>query len=130
MLIAALSVVFHGAFAVMAHPLRAEAQINFDCDGHGKIAVAQQYEHSSHGSHHHEALPASSSDASGRADHHGKVKDANNCCSAVSAALLPRGEAGELTEAKPTRLTAILQIAGDGHAPPTPSKPPRQTYQS
>lgn len=129
MLIAALSVVFHGAFAVMAHPL-SQVEIHHDCDGHGKIAGAQQSPHSSHDSQHRVSLLVSSPEVGDHADHHGKIKDANSCCSAVSAALLPRGQAGELTEAKPARLRAVLQIAGDGQAPPTPSKPPRQTYQS
>lgn len=128
MLIAALSVVFHGAFAVMAHPLQAEADHN--CNGHSKLAVAEPSQHNTHGSHHHEAWHASSPDVSDHADHHGKIKDANTCCSAVSAAVLPHGYTGGITEVTPARLRAVLQIAGDGQAPPTPSKPPRQTYQS
>lgn len=128
MLIAALSVVVHGAFAVMAHPLQSLA--SHLCDGHGKPAAAEQAPNSAHGSHHNAIMSVSRPAADDHASHHGKFKDANTCCSAVSAALLPRGQAGEMTEAKPARFRAVLRVTGDGHAPPTPSKPPRQTYQS
>lgn len=128
MLIAALSVVFHGAFAVMAHPLQSQAHLN--CDGHGKHVAADQSPHSSHGSQYDEVPAASSADVGGDADHHGKLKDANSCCSAVSAALLPHGPVGELTESKPARLRAVLRVRGDGQTPPAPSKPPRRAYQS
>lgn len=128
MLIAALSVVFHGAFAIMAHPLQSPA--SHHCDGHGKPVAAEQAPNSAHGSHHNAVTSASPPAAHDHASHQGKLKDANTCCSAVSAALLPRGQAGEMTGAKPARLRAVLQVTGDGHAPPTPSKPPRQTYQS
>ncbi|MCU0732493.1 MAG: hypothetical protein MUE84_13035 [Hyphomonas sp.] len=128
MLIAALSVVFHGAFAVIEHPLQVQA--HHDCDGHGKLVAAEQSPHGSHGSHHHEVLPVSSPEVGDHADQHGKIKDANSCCSTVSAALLPRGQAGEILDAKPARLRAVLRVTGDGEAPPTPSKPPKQTYQS
>lgn len=128
MLVAALSVVFHGAFAVIAHPLQAQAHHN--CIGHGKVVVAEQSLHGSRGSHHDNQLPAPGPAGGDYANHHGKLKDSNSCCSAVSAAVLPPGYTGGMTEVTPARLSAVLTVMGDGEAPPTPAKPPRQTYLS
>ncbi len=126
MLIAALSVVFHGAFAVIAHPVKIEATHN--CEGHTKLAMAEQSREIAHGSHQHSQSAAPATDEHG--GHHGKIKDANTCCSAVSAAVLPRTQAGSIAGISTARLRAVLAVTGEGHAPPTPSKPPRPAYQS
>lgn len=126
MLAAALSVVFHGASAVLAHPLKVEAFHH--CEGHNKVTVVEHTPDSAHGSHHHSMLPAPSTD--NPCEHHGKIKDVNSCCSAVSAAVLPFGQTGDIAEVSAGSLRAVLAVTGDGHAPPTPSKPPRQSYQS
>ena len=123
MLITALSVVFHGAFAVMAHPLKVEAFHH--CEGHAKLAVAEQSPEIAQGLHQYSHSPAASPHA-----HHGKIKDANTCCSSVSAIVLPRGQVGTIVQTTAARLRAVLAVTGEGYAPPTPSKPPRQTYQS
>lgn len=126
MLISALSVVFHGAFAVMAHPLKVEAFHN--CQGHAEMAVAAHSHESAHHSHDHSLPSAPATHEHG--DHHGKVKDTNTCCSAVSAVVLPRTQTSGIAELAPARLRVLLVVTGEGYAPPTPSKPPRPAYQA
>lgn len=126
MLIAALSVVFHGAFAVMAHPLKVEAFHN--CQGHAEMAVAALTHESVHHSREHSEPSKPATHEHG--DHHGKIKNANTCCSAVSAVVLPHTQASGTAKVAPTRLRLLLAVTGEGYAPPTPSKPPRPAYQA
>lgn len=126
MLSAALSMVLHGAVAVMAHPLTAKS-FHY-CEGHGKRAAAQASHQDAHGSHHHGNVVQSH--AVDHSEHCAKLKSTRTCCSAVSAAVLPFVQAGGLFGGATARVRAVRTVTGEGFAPPTPSKPPRQTYQS
>ena len=126
MLFAALSMVLHGAVAVMAHPLTAKS-FHY-CEGQGKRAAAEASHEDVHGPHHHSEV--AQSQVVDHPEHCAKLKSTRTCCSAVSAAVLPFAQAGGLFRGAAVRVRAVLTVTGEGYAPPTPSKPPRQTYQS
>lgn len=127
MLAAAFAVVFHGAFALMAHPLQT-------CNEHGRDAVPAV--HIAHGGaaghdHTHQHAAAPDKAMAGHAGHaHGMGKTADHCCSTVAAATLPALQTGTLGEIAVSRVGLVRRVTGEGYLPPTPAKPPRPTYQS
>lgn len=122
MMIAALSMVFHGAFAVIAHPLQHCAQ------HHDDGTVQQALAGGGHGTH--QAAPAGKPASDHASHHHAKIKDSNTCCSTVAAAMLPPLQTNSMSHAPSGRIVMLRAVTGEGYLPPTPAKPPRPAYQS
>lgn len=122
MMAAAFSMVFHGAFAVMAHPLQ-------HCAGHHDGGVVQQaIAGGDHAAHHAASAGKLASDHASH--HHAKIKDTNTCCSTVAAAMLPPLQTNRIADAPSGRAVMLRTVTGEGYLPPTPAKPPRPAYQS
>lgn len=114
MLIAALAVVWHGAMALIAHPLTVS--------GHTEMAVV-----SGHDGHVH----AHAAGALGQHAHHehGKSKSGDDCCSTVSAVTLPVLASAEVTLVTVRLVRRLGSEAGNGLEPSTPTEPPSTAYQ-
>jgi hypothetical protein len=116
MMIAALALVFHGAFSVAAHPLAPQAP-----ESHELAQLAphdHQLDHDDGGAMHDQ-----------HAHHDGKPDVKNDCCSTVSAITLPLPYGPVASLRLPARLQIPLMVAGEGLVPGTLPEPPSTTYQ-
>ena len=115
MLIATMAVVFHGAVALIAHPLT-------------NVLTARLAAPLDHADHVHQYDVAQVDH--GHAKHeHGKSKAGGDCCSTVSAATLPVLIVSNIIPEPAGSIAPARAIVGQGLLPDAPAKPPRTTYQ-
>lgn len=130
MLLAALSLVFHGAARGFAHPVAGHSHGHVllahspheDCSGHGAGRYA------GHGQEVVAISPSSPGD-----DGHGSSALAHalvDCCTAVAAAVVPRLGSAQLGVPPVSRgVSPQTATVPEGLMPESPGKPPRTIYQ-
>jgi hypothetical protein len=122
MLVATMSIVWHGAMSLLAHPLIAESHAIAQ-----RVAMSDANSVSSPAHHHY---GHSSELVERHATHpHSKSKAGGECCSTVGAATLPLPYASHTFVELMGRIKPAPVTLGEGLAPATPAKPPRTTYQ-
>jgi hypothetical protein len=118
MLIATLSVVWHGAMSYVAHPI-------FEASQAITVAAAAHTDHM----HDHTLGGHAADPGDHHATHdHGKSKSGNDCCSTVGAATLPALVASKFSVEPVSGLRPVAAVGGEGLEAATPAKPPRTTY--